>query len=102
MPKYLEWKLVLAARLDDGQDHEVRMRKEPLPGFGAGCWGGARERSEVLVPRKPAQVFNANAGQVGDLVLGEELLARLDSNHTGASRVWRHFHQLNRCLEGLQ
>jgi hypothetical protein len=72
---------VLAAVMKDRQNHQVGIREKPLFRFRASRFGGARERSEVLVLREAAQVLKADAGQRSNLVLGEEFLARLDPDH---------------------
>jgi len=74
-------RVVLAARLQNVKDHQFGLRKQPLFGFRAGCFRGANNPAEVLVPRNPAEMVQANAGQNTDLIFGEDFLAELDSHH---------------------
>jgi hypothetical protein len=74
-------KLVLAARVQNGENHQVRIREQPLFCAGAGGFGRARELSEMLVLGQSVKVIQTNACEARDFVLGEELLARFDSYH---------------------
>jgi hypothetical protein len=73
--------LVIATGLQDGNDHQVRIGEEPLLGFNAGSFGGARNRTQVFVAGKAAQVIHADARQSHHLIFGKNLLAGLDSHH---------------------
>jgi hypothetical protein len=79
---------VLAALVKDRENHQVRIREKALPSFGAGRFRSAHESPEMLVLRQAAQMFQANASQTGNFVLGKELLARLDSDHARLSPFW--------------
>jgi hypothetical protein len=78
---------MLAAGTQDCKDHEVRIRKQPLLGFRTSGLGGACQRSKVPIPGQCAQVVQADTRQAGDLLIGKNLLARLDSHHFSASPV---------------
>jgi hypothetical protein len=78
-------KLVLAAGMQNREDHQVGIREEPLLSADAGGFRGASEFSKVLVMGEGAQVIEANPSEAGYFVLGERLLARLDANHLAAS-----------------
>ena len=56
-------RVVVAARLQDGEDHQVRVRKEPFLGFRSGDFGRVDDRAKVLVACKTAQMVGANAGE---------------------------------------
>jgi hypothetical protein len=73
--------LVIATRLQNGNDHQVRIGEEPLFGFNAGSFGGASNRPEVLVAGQAAQVIHADARQSHHFIFGEYLLAGLNSHH---------------------
>jgi hypothetical protein len=67
--------------MQDRQYHQVRVREQPLFGFGASRLCCPRDSSQVPVPSEAAKVIQANSRQVRHFVFGEELLARLDSDH---------------------
>ena len=75
---------VLAARAEDGQNHQVGMGEKPLVGLVPGGFGRADQKSQVAAARQGTQVLQADSGQPGNLLLGEDLLARLDG-HDGPS-----------------
>jgi hypothetical protein len=72
---------VLAAWVKDGQNHQIRIRKQPLLGFRAGSFGHTRQSTQVFILGHRPEVIQADPRQARDLVLGEEFLARLDSDH---------------------
>ena len=72
---------MLAAWVKDGQNHQIRIREQPLLGFRAGSLSHARQSSEVFILGHRAEVIQADARQARNLVFGEEFLARLDSDH---------------------
>jgi hypothetical protein len=78
--------LVFAARLEDGHDHEIRVRVQPFLRSRARLFRHARKRPEVFVPREATEVLAADAGEAGNFFLGEDLLAGLDSHHVVASQ----------------
>jgi len=49
--------------------------------FHAGRFGDARDEPKVAAAREIAQVILANAGQTGDFIFSEELLAGSDRQH---------------------
>ena len=71
--------------MKDGHDRQIGVREEPLFGSGAGCFGNGPRRPEMLVPSETSEVLGANSGEAGGLFLGEDLLARPDSDHLGLS-----------------
>jgi len=75
---------VLAARAEDRQNHQVGMGEKPLVGLVPGGLGRADQKSQVAAARQSMQVLQADSGQPGNLLLGEDLLARLDG-HDGPS-----------------
>jgi hypothetical protein len=78
---------VLAAWVKDGENHQIRIREQPLLGFCAGSFGYARQSSEVFILGHRAEVVQANPCQARNLVFGEEFLARLDSDHVSRLTV---------------
>jgi hypothetical protein len=72
---------VFAARVKNGQNHQVRVREEPLFGFRSCGLGCARKSSQVAVSREASEMVQADPGQVRDFFFREEFLARLDSDH---------------------
>jgi hypothetical protein len=92
---------VLAAGMEHVHDHQFRVAKEPFLGP-CGSFGDAGQRSEVLVARQTSQMFAADAREARDLVLGENPLARLDSDHRRALRFLRCFRQINRRRNAQQ
>jgi hypothetical protein len=77
--------LVLAARMQNREDHQIGIGKEPLFSFCAGGFGRANELSEVLIMGEGVEMVEADPGEPGYFILGEKLLAGLDSNHPAAS-----------------
>lgn len=75
-------KLVLAARMQDREDHQIGIREKPLLGFGARGGGYPGKLAKVLVECESAQVVQADSREPDHLVLGKELLAGLDPNHS--------------------
>ena len=75
---------VLAAGAEDRQNHQVGMGEKPLVGLVPGGFGRADQKSQVAAARQGTQVLQADSGQPGNLLLGEDLLARLDG-HDGPS-----------------
>jgi hypothetical protein len=73
--------LVIATGLQNGNDHQIRIREEPLLGFNAGSFSGAGNRPEVLIAGKAAQVIHADARQSHHFIFSEYLLAGLNSHH---------------------
>jgi hypothetical protein len=75
-------KLVLTARVQNREDHQIGIREKPLLGFGARGWGYPGKFAEMLVEGESAQVVEADSGEPDHLVLGKELLAGLYPNHS--------------------
>src|ERR1700684_382754 len=80
--------LVVAARLQHREDHQIGMREKPLFGFGAGGFRGPRDRAQVLVLRELAQMVGADAREGDHFVFGEDFLAHLDSHHRRPPACW--------------
>ena len=72
---------MLAAMVEDSEDHQVRVREQPLFGLLACGSSRALDEAEVLAARKISQMLEANPGQAGDFFLGEDLLAGFHCNH---------------------
>ena len=87
---------MLAAWMEHGHDHQIGIAEEPFLGS-SGSFGHAIERSKVLVPRETAKMLAADASQAGDLFLGENLLARLNSDHRRGLPYLRCFQEINCC-----
>ncbi len=64
----------MAARIQYGEDHQVGIREQPFFSLLTGRFRGAGEEAEVFAARGAVQVFQANAGQPGNLIGGKELL----------------------------
>ena len=73
---------MLAAGVKNGKDHQIRIREKPLLCFRLCGLGSAGDRSKVPVARQLSQMIQADASQAGDFIFCEELLARLDSDHS--------------------
>ena len=54
-------RLVLAARMQNREDHQVRIGEQPLLGFRAGGFRRAGQFSEVLVVSQGVQMVEADA-----------------------------------------
>jgi hypothetical protein len=77
---------MFATGAKNGEDHQVRVREEPLFGFRAGSFGDASQRSKVPIPGEATQVFQADASQTSNFVFGEDFLARFNSDHRCSSK----------------
>jgi hypothetical protein len=64
--------------MKDGHYHQIRIREEPFPNRGIGLNG---QRTQVLPFCETAKVLGADSSQVNGFFLGEELLARSNSDH---------------------
>ena len=85
---------MLATGMEHGHDHQIGVAEEPFLGPGS-SFGDTGQRSKVLVPRQASQMLVADACQAGDLFLGENLLARLDSDHRRTLQSLQCFEQNN-------
>ena len=72
---------MLAARVQNRQDHQIRVGEQPFLRLGSRCLGGAREEPQMLRPGQAPHVVQADARQPGHFVLGEEPLAGFDRDH---------------------
>lgn len=93
--------LVLAAGIEDRQDHKVRMREQPFLGFGTRGFRGAGQRTEMLISRQASQMIETDPREGGNFVLGEKFLARLNSHHLPPHDV-RCCQKIKRCIQALQ
>jgi hypothetical protein len=73
---------VLAARMQNRENHQIGIREKPLLGSGSRGFGRPGKLAEMLVECESAQVVEADSGEPDHLVLGKELLARLYPNHS--------------------
>jgi hypothetical protein len=76
---------VFAARVQDRQNHQVRIRKEPLLSFRFCGLGYPGDRAKVPVSSETSKMIKANACQVSDFIFREEFLTRLNSDHLRSS-----------------
>src|SRR6266852_1945181 len=76
--------LVLAARIQHRQDHQVRWRKQPLIGLLPRCLIRACDKAEVPPARQTVEMLQADPRQRGNLRVRKDLLARLDLDHAFA------------------
>src|SRR3989449_1517681 len=76
--------LVLAARIQHRQDHQVRLRKQPLIGLLPPCLIRECDKAEVPAARQTAEMLQADPRQRGNLSVRKDLLARLDLDHAFA------------------
>src|SRR5713226_8879161 len=76
--------LVLAARIQHCQDHQVRQRKQPLIGLLPRSLVRACDKAEVPAAGQTAEMLQADPGQGGNLRVCKDLLARLDLDHAFA------------------
>ncbi len=69
---------MVAAGMEDGDYHQIRIREEPFSNRGTGLNG---QRTQVLLLCETAKVLGTDSSQVNSFFLGEELLARSNSDH---------------------
>jgi len=70
--------LMMAAGVQHGQNHQVRVGEQPLLcllGVLTGSLGSPTEKTQMLAARQALQVFEADARQPGNFVRSEKLLA---------------------------
>ena len=75
---------MLAARMEHGQDHQVRIAEQPLFGLRTRRFGRAHQLPEMAVAGQSADVLQADPSQANDFIFREDFLARLDSDHRSA------------------
>src|SRR6267378_7400231 len=73
--------LVLAARMQHRQDHQVRQRKQPLIGLLPRRLIRACDKAEVPPTRQTVEMLQADPRQSGSLRVRKDLLACLDLDH---------------------
>jgi hypothetical protein len=72
--------LVAAAREQRNQNHQVRQREQPLIRRHSCRFRRTRDHPKMPAAREIMQVIHADAGQAGHFRVGENLLARFNSN----------------------
>ena len=72
---------MVAARVQNSENHEVGIGEQPPFGFGAGGFRGAGDRAEMPISREAAKVVQAYARQARHFDFSEDLLARLYAYH---------------------
>ena len=72
---------MVTARNEDCEDHQVGAGEQSALGLVFGTRCGVGDGTQVFAARQVAQMVAANAGQAGDLFLGEDFLTRLDCDH---------------------
>jgi hypothetical protein len=72
---------MIATWMEYRENHEVGISEQPLFGFGTSSFGGAGNRTQMLVSRDAAKMVQANARQGRYFDFGEDLLARFDAYH---------------------
>jgi hypothetical protein len=77
--------LVVTTRNKDCEDHQVGVREQQAACLVPANPRGARQGTQVFAAGQVAQMFAADAGQAGDLFLGEDFLTRLDGDQCGPS-----------------
>lgn len=81
--------LVLAARAEHVEDHQLGVGEKPTFGFAARSFRRTNQRTKMLGLRQRAQMLPANSRQARDFLFGEEFLARRN-----ARQVFRPFSEL--------
>ena len=90
--------LVGALGEQSDQNHEVGKGKEPAVGVEAGSFGRAGDEAEMTGLGEIVDVLDADARQVRNFRIGEDLLAGLYGDHGLAPRIWTQFaFQILRC-----
>ena len=69
------------AREQRHQNHQIRQGEQPLIRLDSRRFRCPRDEPQVPALRKVVQVVDANPSQIGDLGIGENLLARFYGNH---------------------
>jgi len=72
---------MIAARVNDGQDHQVGIGEQPLFGLCTSSFSSAGDRAQVLISRDAPKMVQAYARQGRYFRIGEDLLAGLDAYH---------------------
>src|SRR5437899_10250028 len=76
--------LVLAALVQHRQDHQVRLRKQPMFRLLTHRLCRTGDKADVPRARQMAEMFEADARQSGSLRVRKDLLASLDLDHAFA------------------
>jgi len=79
---------MLAARVEHGQDHQVGIGEQPFLRLRSGGLRSASNKPEVLAARKALEVVEADSGEPGNLIRGEELLAGFDRDQVDLTHLY--------------
>jgi hypothetical protein len=90
---------MLAARVKDRQNHQVRIGEQPFFGLRSGSFCGASDKSEVLAARKALEVIQANSRKPGDFIRGKELLAGFDGDQFSLTPMFDAANIVNAATE---
>ena len=77
---------MFAAGIDDCQDVQVRIRKEPAFRLPSGNCRDANNRAQVLCAGNTVKVLDANSGEPGDFLISEKFLTRFYGDHAFITR----------------
>ena len=86
---------MLAARVKDGQDHQVGIGEQPFFGLRTSGLRSASNEAEVLAARKALEVIEADSREPGDFIRGEELLAGFDRDQVDLTHLCDAAHIVN-------
>ncbi|MGH9708639.1 MAG: hypothetical protein ACRD5R_17975, partial [Candidatus Acidiferrales bacterium] len=74
---------MLAARLQGGKNHQVRIREKQLFRLRFRRFGRTHEFSQMFIVGEAPKVIEADPGQLRDFIFGEDFLAPFDPHHVG-------------------
>lgn len=84
---------MLAARLQGGKNHQVRIREKQLFSLRFRRFGHADESAEMFIVGQAPEVIEADPRQLRDFIFGEDFLAPFDPHHVGYLAIARMLQQ---------
>lgn len=86
---------MLAAWVEDGQNHQIGISEQPFLRLRPGGLRSARDKTKVLAARKALEMVEANSCEPGDFIRGEELLAGFDRDQVDLTHLCDAAHIVN-------
>jgi hypothetical protein len=78
--------LVFAARMDDGQDVQIGIRKQPAFRVLSRGSGDTNDRAQALAARDTVKMLEADSREPGNFFIREKLLTRFYGDHVLITR----------------
>ena len=90
---------MLAAGVEDGQDHQIGISEQPFFGLCTSRLRRASDKSKVLAARKALEMIQADSREAGDFIRGEQFLAGFDRDQVDLTHLCDAAHIVNAATE---